>query len=114
MKQEVNDATEQVCTRCFKVNPKFGYGEYKTRAFTKDTSPVQEVILPHHAKDAVTKTRCTIESEGVEVIQVQATQVTTRDVLNTSLIAIMMDVLNTILMVIWSGSSKNEQNIIMK
>ena len=63
----------------------------------------------NHANIAETKTRCTIKSAGVEVIQVQVTQVTTRGVLNTNPIAIMMDVLNTILMVIWSGSSKNKQ-----
>ena len=47
MLQEVDNATEQVCTRCLKIKPKSDYGEYKTWAFTQDTSPVQEVFLPY-------------------------------------------------------------------
>ena len=49
----------------------------------------------NHARVVQTQTRCTIKGAGVEVIQVRVTQVTTRGVLNTSPIAIMMDVLNT-------------------
>ena len=63
----------------------------------------------NHAKVAETKTSCTIKSAGVEVIQVHVTQVTTRGVLNTNPIAIMMDVLNTILMVIWSVQIKTNR-----
>ena len=63
----------------------------------------------NHANIAETNTICTIKSAGVEVIQVQVTQVTTRGVLNTNPIAIMMVMSNTILMVIWSGSSNNKQ-----
>ena len=33
----------------FKNKPKSGYGEYETCAFTQDTSPVQEVVLPHES-----------------------------------------------------------------
>ena len=60
--------------------------------------------LINHAKIVGTKINYTIKSEGVEVIQVQVIQVMTMDVLNTNMIAYMMDVLNTILMVIWLGS----------
>ena len=45
LQQEVNKETEQVCSRCLEIKPKSDYGEYKTWAFTKDTSPVQEVFL---------------------------------------------------------------------
>ena len=41
MQQEVDKATEQVCSRCLKIKPKSDYGEYTTWAFTQDTSPVQ-------------------------------------------------------------------------
>ena len=47
MQQEVDKETEQVCSRCLKIKPKSDYGVYKTWAFTKDTSPVQEVFLPY-------------------------------------------------------------------
>ena len=47
LQQEVNKETEQVCSRCLKIKPKSDYGEYKTWAFTQDTSPVQEVFLPY-------------------------------------------------------------------
>lgn len=47
LQQEVDKETEQVCTRCLKIKPKSDYGEYKTWAFTMDTSPVQEVFLPY-------------------------------------------------------------------
>ena len=47
LQQEVNKETEQVCSICLNIKPKSDYGEYKTWAFTKDTSPVQEVFLPH-------------------------------------------------------------------
>ena len=60
--------------------------------------------LINHANIVGTKINYTMKSEGVEVIQVQVIQVMTMDVLSTNLIAIMMDVLNTILMVIWLGS----------
>ena len=30
-----------------KIKPKSDYGEYKTWVFTKDTSPIQEVVLPY-------------------------------------------------------------------
>ena len=45
--QEVNKDTEQVCARCLETEPTSEYGEYKTWAFTQDTSPVQEVFLPY-------------------------------------------------------------------
>ena len=45
--QEVDNATEQVCTICLTTKPKSDYGEYKTWAFTQDTSQVQEVMLPY-------------------------------------------------------------------
>ena len=47
LQQEVDKETEQVCSRCLKIKSKSDYGEYKTWAFTKDTSPVQEVLLPY-------------------------------------------------------------------
>ena len=47
LQQEVNNNTEQTCTRCLKVKPKSDYGEYQTYAFNKDSSPVQEVMLPY-------------------------------------------------------------------
>ena len=47
MQQEVDKETEQVCTRCLKIKPKPDYGECKTWAVTKDTSPIQEVFLPY-------------------------------------------------------------------
>ena len=47
MQQEVDKATEQVCSRCLKIKPKSDYGVYKTWAFTQDTRPVQEVLLPY-------------------------------------------------------------------
>ena len=47
LQQEVDKETKQVCSRCLKIKPKSDYGEYKTWAFTQDTSPVQEVFLPY-------------------------------------------------------------------
>ena len=106
LQQEVNKETEHVCSRCLKTKPKSDYGEYKTWAFTQDTSPVQEVFLLYkQCKDCRDKNTLYYTERRVEVIQVQVIQVMTMDVLNTNLIAIMMDVLNTILMVIWLGSS---------
>ena len=47
LQQEVDKEIEQVCSRCLKIKPKSDYGEYKTWAFTEDTSPVQEIFLPY-------------------------------------------------------------------
>ena len=47
LQQEVDKETKQVCPRCLEIKSKSDYGEYKTWAFTKDTSPVQEVLLPY-------------------------------------------------------------------
>ena len=47
LQQQVDKETEQLCSRCLKIKPKSDYGEYKTLAFTQDTSPVQEVFLPY-------------------------------------------------------------------
>ena len=47
LQQEVDNATEQLCTRCLKIKPKSEYGEYKRRAFNQDSSPVREVMLPY-------------------------------------------------------------------
>ena len=81
------------------VNIKFGL-LLKIQAQSKKFS-----YLINHAKIVGTKTKHTIKNSGIDVRQeIQTIQVMTMDVLNTNQIAIMMDVLNTILMVIWLGS----------
>ena len=47
LQQQDYKETEQVCPRRLAIKPKSGYGEYKTWAFIRDTSPVQEVFLPY-------------------------------------------------------------------
>ena len=45
--QKIDKETEKICSRCLKIKPKSDYGVYKTWAFTQDTRPVQEVLLPY-------------------------------------------------------------------